>query len=215
MRKLKIGLIRVITLLDGSLLKAHEDLLLSRFKNFEIETQCIENQLEGIHDKETKNIAVPKIIKLAQEFEKKRVDIIFISCADDPAVEECRSLLHIPVVGAGSACASVSLSIGNKIGILGITDKPPRVMSNILKDRLVYSIKPERVNSTLDLFKEEGRENALKAAIILKEKGCNTIALACTGTSTIYLREDIEKIIKVTVVDPVIAAGLIISYLHL
>jgi Asp/Glu/hydantoin racemase len=215
MNKLKIGLIRVVTLSESSLLEAHEDLLLSKFQNFDIETKCIEDQPEGIHDEKTKNIAVPKIIKLAQEFEKKGKDVVFISCADDPAVKECHQLLHIPIVGAGSACASIAFSIGNKIGILGITEKPPKVMSNILKGKLVFSIKPEGVNTTLDLFKEQGKRNALKASKILKEKGCDTIALACTGTSTIHLREYIEKMVKVTVVDPVIAAGLIISYLQL
>jgi len=213
MYKLKIGLIRVITLSEKKLLKEHEHLLLSRFSNFDIETRCIEDQPEGIHDEQTKKIAIPKIIKLAQEFEKKGKNVVFISCADDPAVEECRQLLHIPVVGAGSACASVAFSIGNKIGILGITHKPPEVMLSILKEKLVLSINPKEVYNTLDLLKEEGRKRALDAASILKKKGCDTIALACTGTSTIHLWKDIKSKLEVTVVDPVLASGLIISCL--
>jgi len=209
--KLNVGLIRVVTLSESNLLKAHEDLLLSKFQNFDIETRCIPDQPEGIHDAETEKIAVPKILELAKEFERKGKDVILISCAADPGVEEAKKLLKIPVIGAGSACAYVARSIGNKIGTLGITEEVPEVMAKILGEKLVYNVKPEGVNTTLDL----GKEKALKAAILLKEKGCDTIALSCTGMSTIGIYKDIREIIKIRVVDPVLAAGTLISFLQL
>jgi Asp/Glu/hydantoin racemase len=214
MKKIKVGLIRVVTATNEKVLNAHAGLLISRFKNLDIETKCIPDQPEGIHDSETEKIAVPKIVNLAKEFESKGVDVVFISCAADPGVEECRNQLNIPVIGAGSACASLAQSLGSRIGVLGITEEAPEVMVKILGEKFVCSIKPEGVNTTLDLFKEEGRENALKAAGVLKEKGCDTIALACTGMSTINIHEEIKRNLKIRVVDPVLAAGLVISYLQ-
>jgi Asp/Glu/hydantoin racemase len=211
MKAIKIGLIRVLTSNDEKILNAHSKLLQSCFDNFDIETKCIPDQPEGIHDAETEKIAVPKILELAKEFERKGKDVIFISCAADPGVEEAQKLLKIPVIGAGSACAYVALSIGNKIGTLGITEEVPEVMAKILREKLVYNVKPEGVNTTLDL----GKEKALKAAILLKEKGCDTIAFSCTGMSTIGIYKDIREIIKIRVVDPVLAAGTLISFLQL
>jgi Asp/Glu/hydantoin racemase len=211
MKAIKIGLIRVLTSNDEKILNAHSKLLQSYFDNFDIETKCIPDQPEGIHDAETEKIAVPKILELAREFERKGKDVIFISCAADPGVEEAKKLLKIPVIGAGSACAYVARSIGNKIGTLGITEEVPEVMAKILGEKLIYNVKPEGVNTTLDL----GKEKALKAAILLKEKGCDTIALSCTGMSTIGIYKDIREIIKIRVVDPVLAAGTLISFLQL
>lgn len=215
MEKIKVGLIRVVTLQDEKLLNAHADILRNNFENLIIETKCISEQPEGIHDTETEKIAVPKILALAGEFERKGVDVIFISCAADPGVETARKFLKIPVIGAGSACASIALSLGNKIGTLGITDKAPEAMAKILGDKLIFNAKPENVNTTMDLLSKEGRENALKTATLLQEKGCDTIALSCTGISTIGLYQDMKRNIVPRIVDPVLAAGILITYLRL
>ncbi len=213
-KKIKIGLIRVITTSDEKILSAHAQLLVNHFHNFCIETKCIPDQPEGIHDVETEATAIPKIIKLAKEFEDKGCDAILVSCAADPGVEECRKLLRIPVIGAGSACALVAYGLGNRIGVLGITDEIPLAMASILRDKLCCRIKPKGVTTTLDLLQKD-KQNVLDAADYLKEKGCDVIALGCTGMSTINIREDIEKNVGVRVVDPVLASGLLLNYLAL
>jgi Asp/Glu/hydantoin racemase len=215
MKTIRLGLIRVLTTNDDETLNAHSRLLQSCFENFAIETRCISDQPEGIHDAETETIAIPKILELAKEFERRGADVIFISCAADPGVEEARTLLKIPVIGAGSACAFVALSLGSRIGALGITEGIPEAMAGILREKLVYSAKPEGVNTTLDLLSDKGKEEALKAAILLRGKGCDTIALACTGMSTIGIYKDIREIGRIRVVDPVLAAGTLISFLQL
>ena len=91
----------------------------------------------------------------------------------------------------------------------------PEAMAKILGDKLAFNIKPDCVNTTIDLFSKEDRENALKAAILLKEKGCDTIALSCTGMSTIGLYQEIKQSIVIRIVYPVLAAGTLIAYLQL
>lgn len=70
MAKIKVGLIRVVTLSEENLLKTHANLLMKNFKNLEVETRCIPDQPEGIHDDYTEKIAVPKIVNIASEFEQ-------------------------------------------------------------------------------------------------------------------------------------------------
>lgn len=210
----KVGIIRVITTDNQNILYAHEKRLKEYFPNLIIETKCIPNQYRGIYNTETKQKAIPEIVKLAEYFEKNGANIIFISCAEDPGVKECRELLNIPIIGAGSACAALALAIGNKIGTLGIIPNIPDVMKHILRETFVANIKPEEVSCTLDLMSYKGKNNTLKAVEQLIEMGCDTVALACTGMSTIGLSEIISKSFNIKVVDPVLAAGAIINYLN-
>jgi Asp/Glu/hydantoin racemase len=213
LKKFKVGLIRVVTTKDDQILNAHAKILLNHFPNMEIITRCIPDQLQGIYDDVTENIAVPKIIDLARNLEREKADAIFISCAADPAVKECRGILKIPVIGAGSACASLAMGISDRIGVLGITEHAPKVFVKMLRDKMIAEIKPEGVNNTLDLLSVEGEKNTVKAAGILKEKGCDTIALACTGMSTIGIAQVLRDTLQINVIDPVVAAGFFLRYL--
>jgi Asp/Glu/hydantoin racemase len=88
-------------------------------------------------------------------------------------------------------------------------------MAGILREKILCSAKPQGVNTTLDLLSEKGREEALKAAILMRDKGCDTIAFACTGMSTIGIYRVIRESARMRVVDPVLAAGTLISFLQL
>ncbi|MDD2574445.1 MAG: aspartate/glutamate racemase family protein [Firmicutes bacterium] len=213
MKKKKVGMIRVLTTDDDSLLKSHENILKERFTGLEIETKCIKDQPKGVYDDYTLRIAVPKIVELAHEFEDRGFDIVNISCAGDPGLEECRKELRIPVIGAGSSCASLALSFGSKIGVMGITEKAPEAVYKILKGHLVCDIRPEGVNTVLDLYTDKGIQKVIAAANQFKEKGCDVIALACTGMSTIKVYKKISVETNIITIDPVIASGIVISYL--
>jgi len=211
--KKKVGLIRVLTIHDESLLKSHENILKERFLNLEIETKYIKNQPMGVYNDDTLTIAVPKIVELAHGFEDRGFDVAYISCAGDPGLDECRNELRIPVIGAGSSCASLALSFGSKIGVLGITEKAPEAMHKILKDHLVCYVKPDDVSTVLDLYTDGGIQKVTDSATELKEKGCDVIALACTGMSTINVCKKIIEETNIIAIDPVMASGIVISYI--
>jgi allantoin racemase len=206
--KTRIGLIRVLTTEDENLLNAHGRLLESHFPELQVESRCINDQPKGIYDEESSALALPKILELGKEMEREGVKAIIVSCADDPGVGELRKIVTIPVVGAGSSCASVSLSCGGKIGTLGIRERAPRIMRDILGDHLVSQTRPEGVKTTLDLLTGEGRENAISAAEHLRKTGAEVIALACTGYTTIGIARDLEGAVGIPVIDPVEATGL-------
>lgn len=209
MQKVKIGLIRVISFKDKRLAELHGKLIEKYFPELQLISRCIKNQPKGIYDEETKKIAIPKIVELGSQIEEEgKVKAIIVSCAADPGVKELRKLLKIPVIGAGSSVSALSLSYGDKVGTFGITEQAPPIMREILGKHLVAETKPEGIKTTLDLMTDEGKRNAFESIKYLKEKGAEVIALACTGYSTVGIAQDLEKEVRIPVLDAVIAAGL-------
>lgn len=87
----------------------HGKLIESYFPMFQVVSRCIPDQPEGIHDDETFAVGVPKVVNLAVELWKEGCQAIIISCAGDPGVPEARQAVPIPVIGAGSSTAALSL----------------------------------------------------------------------------------------------------------
>lgn len=206
--KVKVGLIRVVTLQDPELLDSHGHLLESRFPDLIVESRCIQDQPKGIYNRETCVAAIPKILKLGQEMEQDGVSAIIVSCAEDPGVRELRTHVSIPVIGAGTSCACLALSFGTRIGTVGLIEHAPRVMKEILGDHLIVEAHPKGVTTTVDLLTDEGKRNALATITQLREKGVDIIALACTGFSTIRLARELEQAAGLPVIDAIEAAGL-------
>ncbi|ACS89626.1 aspartate/glutamate racemase family protein [Thermococcus sibiricus] len=207
MKKYTVGLIRVLTIQDEELLNLHGKLIEKAFPELKVISRCIEDQPKGIYDEKTEEEAKPKILRLAKEFENEGVDAIIISCAADPAVEEARKLVSVPVIGAGSSASALALAYARKIGVLNLTEETPRVIKEVLGDKLIAEDHPEGVSNTLDLMTDWGRKEAINAARRLKEKGVEAIVLGCTGMSTIMIAPILEKEVGIPVIDPVIAAG--------
>ena len=206
MKKLQVGLIRVLTTEDEVLLNNHGKTLMEKFPMLEVESRCIPDQYEGIHDVETEKKAVPKIVELAKTFRDK--DMILISCADDPGVAEVREALPgMVVTGGGETTVAVATRYGDKIGLLGIMDYAPKAYRRMIPDKLVGVLRPEGVYSTLDLMTEAGRKSCLASAMELKEMGAEVIALGCTGLATIGIAAEIEAATGLPVIDPVLAQG--------
>lgn len=204
----RIGLVRVLTTTDASLLNAHGKRIRRHFENIEVVSRCIQDHSEGVHDDVTFGTAVPRVVDLASEFYREGFDAVVVSCAGDPGVAEARREIPIPVIGAGRSVAALSLSLGTHVGVLGITLEAPEPLKEILGTRMIAYAHPCGVNDTLDLMEKGGRESAVEAAIWLKSRGSEVIGLACTGLSTIDAASAISAATGLIVVDPVIAEGL-------
>lgn len=207
-RKFTVGVIRVLTSDDPEFVGMHGRVIEEHYPGIRCVSKCIPDQPEGIHSHELEQIAVPKIVETAKSFED--VDMIIVSCADDPGVPEVRKALPgIPVTGGGETTAALSLRYGDKVAVLGIVDYAPKAyLRMIAPDKLVAVGRPEGVNSTLDLMTPEGRESCFRKGRELKEMGAEVIALGCTGLTTIGIAQDLEKELGIPVIDPVLAEGL-------
>jgi Asp/Glu/hydantoin racemase len=179
------------------------------FPFIEVKSRCIENQPRGIYDTETERFAGPKILNVARELEGESAEVVIISCAADPALGTVRNDLRIPVIGAGSATAAVALNLGRDIGAIGIGQKVPEAMAEILGDRLVGYQRIEGVETALDLKSGDAGERVIKAARAITARGkVDVIALACTGLSTLDVDNIVEQEFGVYTVNPVIASGI-------
>lgn len=210
MKKKEVVVIRVVTIEDPRMANMHGELIEAYYPMLHTNSYCIQDQPNGIFSPETKAMAVPKIISLVREH--RDADAVVISCCDDPAVREIKRELQIPVIGAGASVCALAQSYGQKAGIIGITDYAPEPYAEILKDRMINLGKPDNVNCTLDLMTEAGRDGVIKLAHKLKERGADSIALACTGMSTIRIAKVIEDACGIPVIDPVMAEGLFAYY---
>ncbi|MFE3825618.1 aspartate/glutamate racemase family protein [Streptomyces sp. NPDC059092] len=206
-----VGIIRVLTSDDPTAVGEHGRLLERRY-GFPAFSRCIPGQPYGIHDEESERRAEPKIVALAREMAAEGAGTLIISCAADPALEQARAAVDIPVIGAGAAAAAVSLGLGTRVGVLGITDEAPPGTRAILGDRFAGAVRPREVRRTTDLRAPHGEAAVLEAAAGLVASGADTLLLACTGLTTIGVRPRLEERLGVPVVDAVLAAGLMASY---
>lgn len=199
----RIGLIRVLTTDDEALLRLHGKRIMEYFPAFEVVSACIPDQPNGVHDDETEALAVPKVIALGKQMQQEGAEAVIVSCAGDPGVTGLAEVLTIPVIGAGRAAASMARALTLPVGVLGLTQKVPAAIREILGEYLVADIVPDGVSSTLDLMTESGYAATVSAAHVLKQKGAKAIVLACTGMSTIGIAPKLAAELAMPVIDPV------------
>uniref|UniRef100_A0A7J2U2I0 Hydantoin racemase n=1 Tax=Ignisphaera aggregans TaxID=334771 RepID=A0A7J2U2I0_9CREN len=210
-RRYRVGLVRVVTLKDEETLNKHGKVLMEVFPELEIASKCIEDQPYGIYDKESEEIAKPKILRLIKQFESNGFEAVIVSCVADPAVEEARKIVKIPVIGAGSAVASLALAYNKRVGVLNLSGSTPEVIKRILGSHIVAETVPKGVRNTLDLLTNWGQKEAIEAIKELLSKGVDIIILGCTGYTTIEFGKRIKQLmgISIPILDPVIAAGVV------
>lgn len=207
-----IGLIRVLTVSDPAALNCHADLIEKKY-GLSLVSHCIPDQVTGIHDEETEEIALPKIISLGKELVESGCQLLLVSCAADPAVAQLRSVTAVPVIGAGSAAALVANASGKKTGVIGITEEVPAVVARTLGTNFKGYLKPEGINNTNDLLSAEGQIACIQAVETLTANGAEQIQFACTGMSTINLKQILSANgITVPLIDAVEAEGLFASF---
>ena len=69
---------------------------------FHVESRCIPDQYEGIHDDATMAAGVPKVAAMARQMYEEGFEAIIVSCARDPGVRETRAAVPIPWWGPGA-----------------------------------------------------------------------------------------------------------------
>lgn len=211
----RMGVIRVLTLTDEEQLSSHGRLVQDFIGDPRLTTvsRCIEGHPEGLWNDEEVRKAVPKIVRLGQEMVRQdEVGALLISCVADPGLAKLRRAVDVPVIGAGSAPASVAQALGKPVGGLGITDEVLAPIARVLGNQLVGWDKPESVRTTVDLQSKAGREGIAAAGKRLIAAGAEVILLACTGFSALRVAPVLEAELGVLVIDPVISGGLISFY---
>ena len=202
---MRVGVIRALTTSDRRLLNSHGKLLQESF-GFEVTSRCIPGQPSGVYNEESLRLAVPKVVELALEMAGNH-DALIVSCAADPGLAEVRSLVNIPVVGAGSAAAAAALTFGGRVGVLGLKDSVPGPIAGALGDRMLLIDGPESVDTPEGFLMPAGIFDSLAAAHMLVDAGADVIVEASTGLTSIGMADVLRRRLGIPVIDPVMAAG--------
>lgn len=196
-----LGIIRVLTTDDDNVLLEHGKRMWETHQVMTI-TKCIKEQPNGIYDNESETIAIPKIITLVNEFmQREEIDAITISCAADPGLDELRSLTDFPILGAGACGARAASRVGKHVAVIGITDQIPLAIEKGLEDRFHSYLYDPTLRKTTDLLSSNAKEKLLAIAQEAIAAGADVILFACTGFSTIRLKDYLVTHINIPVID--------------
>lgn len=203
-----LGIIRVLTTEDESVLKEHGRLMKEE-SSVDSLTRCIPDQPFGIYDAVTEAQAAPKIVELARTLEAdERIAAISISCAADPALEEVRQAVSLPVIGAGVSGAYAARMISSSVAVLGITEAVPDQMRVALGPAL-HSVRFHPLfRKATDLHADGARKALLECAQDAEEEGATAILFACTGFSTIHLKSYFDSRLTIPSIDLVQAQAI-------
>jgi len=212
MKTMRIGIIRVVTFDDETILNAHGHVIERAFPYFNTLSRCIPDQRKGIYNQATLRVATPKVVRLGLQLQSEGVEALIVSCAEDPGVEKLRRCVEIPVIGAGSAAAGLALTLGSRVGALNLTTRTPNAIMKVLGKHFTAEAKPRNITTTLDLLKDKMKSEVLRAAAQLRNTGVDVVVLGCTGYTTMGVASEIQTELKVPVIDPILAAGLAAFY---
>ena len=180
-------------------------------KGFEI---CIKSLKYGPYSLESDFdviLASPFIIKEIKKAETGDYNAIIIDCFLNPAIKAAREITNIPVVGPGEASIYLACMLGEKFSIIGVGGPGAKKeyirlvrslglldrMASVRTIRLLVLELNEDKNRTFNLLVEAGRR-------AIEEDGADVLILGCTGL--VGYAEDLQKELKVPVIDPALAA---------
>ncbi|PIC73673.1 hydantoin racemase [Sporosarcina sp. P26b] len=204
-----LGIIRVLTTDDEKILLEHGRHMWET-DQIQTLTRCIQDQPNGIYDRQTEAEAVPKIISLAQELiSEPGVDAITISCAADPALQELKEIVDFYIMGAGECGAKAAMQAGRKVAVIGITDTIPKNIKDELGGHFYSYSHSQNLQKTTDLFTEQAKVELLALANKVVNSGADVLLFACTGFSTIRLKAFLSMNIHIPIIDLVEAQAIV------
>jgi len=157
-------------------------------------------------------LAAPHVVALARDAEHKGCDGIVVYCFDDPGVNACKEVLHIPVVGAGEAAIIMAALVGKKFSILLTVENSVEVTRAVV-ERLsllpsLASIRTINIPVTELGNQADLKERLLEAALAaVNQDLADTIVLGCTGMVGVaeYIKTGLLKALGYSI--PVLEPG--------
>ena len=141
--------------------------------------------------------------------EKEGYDGAVIASYGDPGIEGAKELVNIPVVGITEASYALARLLGTKfLVIVSAATAVPRQIRTIKAMGIPdyqYAVRPIGL-TVLGVMDDRMNAKELIAnscEVALKETGAEVIVMGCSGFSG--LRKDLEKMLNVPIIDPVVA----------
>lgn len=177
----------------------------------ELHMECLTQNKIALDSALDAALAAPEIITLAARAQREGYDAVVIYCFSDPAVDACRELLHIPVVGGGQAACLLAPLVGRQAGLL-LADVLRAPEKRLFVEQC--GVAPGRIAAIggvdgrgLDVWRERERTLALLADAgrkLLDESRAQILILGCL--SFLGLARPLGERLGVPVIDAAVAA---------
>ncbi|MCK9316647.1 MAG: aspartate/glutamate racemase family protein [Atribacterota bacterium] len=178
-----------------------------------IDVKQIDEAPSGIESYQDAAISEKYIIEKFKKWEQEYEGFI-IACHSDIGIDLLRELTTKPVIGIGEASILYSLPLGHKFSILSLKRKKiPQKEDLVRKYALEKRCASIRATG-LGVVETEKRkrEKLLKEGMAaVQEDGAEVLILGCAGMAG--LDKEIEKSVKVPVIDGVVCALMMIESL--
>ena len=147
----------------------------------------IENGPVTIETQYYKHMAIPGMLCLVREAERRHASAILIDCMSDPGLDPMREAATIPVLGPAHTCAWVASSLGHTFSILGtLSEMGHKFISQM--DEYGISPKLASVRTTGLSVQEVESDPARLSEALLREgqaaverDGAHVLIPGCTG----------------------------------
>ena len=164
-------------------------------------------------------LRVLQIAENALKAEKQGYDAVAISCFIDPALEQARALVDIPVVGALETALLVASTVGRSFGLIALDAHMAQTLRQLVarygfseRVRVVAALEPALTEHELDhAFKGSSDfvDRFTAQARTLIAQGVDVIIPAEGVLNTALVRNDVHKIDGIPVLD---SYGAVLSY---
>ena len=176
----------------------------------ELHMECLTQNKIEIDSALDVALAAPEIITMALRAQKEGYDAVVIYCFSDPALDACRELLDIPVVGAGQTACLMAPLVGRQAGLL-LASAARAAEKRLFVEQC--GVEPRRITTmggltaAVDPWGDRGRALELLAeagARLLEQGGVQVLILGCL--SFLGLAKPLERRLGVPVIDAAAAA---------
>jgi allantoin racemase len=141
----------------------------------------------SIESRRDEALAVPEVMRLAQEAEREGVQAVIIDCMGDPGLEPAREVVSIPVIGPALACMHLAATLAHRFSIITLpASSIPVVEEQVWRYGLQHRLASVRAIEVAVLDIERHRNEVLHqlttaTAQAVLEDGAGAVIPGCTG----------------------------------
>lgn len=180
-------------------------------RDVELHMECLTQSRVEIDSALDAALAAPEIITLAARAQREGYNAVVIYCFSDPALDACREILHIPVVGGGQAACLLAPLVGRQAALL-LADTLRVAEKRLFVEQC--GVAPGRIAAIggidgrgLDFWRDRDKTLARLADAgrkLLDESGAQVLILGCL--SFLGLAKPLSERLGVPVIDAAVAA---------
>jgi allantoin racemase len=141
----------------------------------------------SIESRRDEALAVPEVMRLAQEAEREGVQAVIIDCMGDPGLEPAREVVSIPVIGPALACMHLAATLAHRFSIITLpASSIPVVEEQVWRYGLQHRLASVQAIEVAVLDIERHRNEVLHqlttaTAQAVLEDGAGAVIPGCTG----------------------------------